>query len=170
MKKLIITILFSSLLFAKGGIDIATLIKPSFISGVKVSKKQFKLNKQEVKEIQKSAKASLTSNVVRFYKVTKASKIEGYAVLLLQTVRTKKTAVLYIIDKKEKIKSIEIVAFNEPKEYKPNKSWLKEFDDKSLGDNLFSGKGISTISGATMSARAVSDLARIALAIVQRYK
>lgn len=170
MKKIIITILLSTLLFSRGGIDIATLIKPSFVSGVKVSKKQFKLNKQEIKKIQKNAKASLTSNVIRFYKVTKESRIEGYAVLLLQTVRTKKTAVLYIIDKKEKIKSIEIVAFNEPKEYKPNPNWLDEFHNKSKDDNLFFGKGISTISGATMSARAVSDLARIALAIVQRYK
>jgi len=167
---LVLTFSLSSCLFAKGGVDIATLIKPSFSKGVSVSKKQFKLSSKEVKTLQNMAKASIKSNTIRLYTVKKGSTVQGYAVLLLQTVRSKKTAVLYVIGKNQKIKNIEIVAFNEPREYKPKENWLSSFDNKGRQDNLFSGKGIPTISGATLSARAVSDLARVALAVVAKYK
>jgi hypothetical protein len=70
----------------------------------------------------------------------------------------------------KQIKSIEIIQFQEPSEYKPNQAWKDVFTGKSKADNLFSGKGIPTISGATMSARAIADASRIALSIVEMYK
>ncbi len=170
MKKITIIMLFTSILFAKGGVDISKLITPSFSNGVKVTKSQFKLNSKDIKIIQKSAKAKVGSNTIRLYRVKNGSKIEGYAVLLLQTIRTKKAAVLFVMDRNQILKSVEIVAFSEPREYKPNQSWLDVFDGKSKSDNLFAGKGIPTITGATMSARAISDVARVAIAIVERYK
>ena len=102
--------------------------------------------------------------------VENASKVVGYGVLVLQRVRTKKAAILYLVSKEQKIKSIEIIYFKEPSEYKPNQAWKDVFIGKSKEDNLFSGKGIPTISGATMSARAIADASRIALTIVAMYK
>jgi len=157
-------------LHAKSGVDIGKLMKPSFSKNAQVKKKQFKLSAKQIKLLQNKAKARLDSNVVRIYTAKNGNSVEGYGVLLLQTIRTKKAAVLYIIDKKEKIKSIEIVAFMEPGEYKPKQSWQNTFKGKTKEDNLFAGKGIPTISGATMSARAISDAARIAIAIVESYK
>lgn len=171
MKKLTIFFLLTlTLLYSKSGVDIGKLIKPSFSKDVMVTKKQFKLTSKEIKLLQKKAKAKLDSNVVRMYTVKKGKKTEGYAVLVLKTIRTKKAAVLYIMDTKKKIKSIEIVAFNEPSEYKPKQNWQNSFKGKSKEDNLYAGKGIPTISGATMSARSISDAARIAIAIVENYK
>jgi hypothetical protein len=171
LKKLTIFLLLTStLIYAKGGIDIAKVIKPSFSQGATVSKKQFKLSAKEMKAVQKSAKARLDFNVIRMYTVSKGKKVEGYGVLLVQTIRTKKAAILYIIDNTQTIKAIEILAFNEPSEYKPNKTWQAVFEGKTKEDNLFSGKGIPTISGATLSARAISDAARLALSIVEMYK
>lgn len=170
MKQLLVSILLSSVLFAKSGVNVGNLIKLSFSKGVSVSKEQFKLCPKEIKSLQSMAKASIKSNVVRFYRVKKGLKLEGYGVILLQTVRSKKTAVLYVIGKNQKIKNIEIIAFHEPREYKPKENWLSSFDNKDRNSNLFSGKGIPNISGATLSARAVSDLARVALAIVEKYK
>lgn len=158
------------MLFAQGGVDIGKLIKPSFSKNVTVTKKQFKLNKKQMKQIQNAAKAKMDSNIVRLYTVKSAKKIEGYAVLLLSTIRTKKAVVLYIMDTKAKIKSMEIVLFKEPLEYKPKESWQNRFKNKTEKDNLFAGKGIPTISGATMSARAITDASRLAIALVKVYK
>ena len=102
--------------------------------------------------------------------VKEGKKVVGYGVLLVQTMRTKKAAILYLIDNTQTIKNIGILAFNEPSEYKPNKTWQGVFEGKTKEDNLFSGKGIPTISGATLSARAISDAARLALSIVEKYK
>lgn len=170
MKQLLILLLSITFAQAKSGIDIAQVIAPSFTKGAVVTKKQFKLSNKEMKKIQKVSKAKLESNIVRMYTITKKSHVEGYAVLIVKTVRTKKAAVLYMIDTKNNIMSIEILAFNEPSEYKPNKAWQSVFKGKKKEDNLFSGKGIPTISGATLSARAIADASRIALSIVERYK
>lgn len=171
LKKLCLIFLLSAVsLHGKSGVDIAKLILPSFSKGAVVSKQQFTLKPKELKKVQQSAKAKIHTNIIRFYTVKKGKHIEGYAVLLLQVVRTKKAAVLYVISPQESIKSIEIVAFMEPQEYKPKQSWKNTFKGKRKSDNLFAGKGVPTISGATMTARAIADASRIALAIVHLYK
>lgn len=170
MKIVILIISLIVTLQAKSGVDIGALIKPSFSEGIEITKRQFKLNKKSMKKIEAKAQAKLDSNVIRFYRIKKEHTIEGYAVLMIQKVRTKKTAVLYIIDKQIKIKDIEIVAFNEPLEYKPQKNWQESFKGKSQESNLFVGKEIPTISGATLSARAITDASRLALAIVELYQ
>jgi hypothetical protein len=168
-KFIVVILVFSTLIWSKGGVNIGALIKPTFSQGVNVYKKQFRLTPNEVEDLQKEAKAKIDSNVVRLYTAKKGKKPEGYAVLILKKIRTKSAAVLYIMDMKKTIKNIEVVAFSEPKEYKPNKTWLESFEGKTKEDNLFSGKGIPTLSGATLSSRSISDGARIAIAIVERY-
>jgi hypothetical protein len=66
-----------------------------------------------------------------------------------------------------KIKSIEIVAFNEPMEYLPTATWLNVFDNKSTANTLKLNQDIPTTTGATLSARAITDGARAALALLE---
>ena len=70
-----------------------------------------------------------------------------------------------MITPKGEISAIEIVAFNEPPEYMPQHSYLDQFQGKNADDTLRVGKDIPTISGATLSARNVTDGARLALAV-----
>lgn len=170
LKKISIFLLFMTIVYAKSGVDIGKIIKPSFSANVTITKKQFKLSPRDMKIVQQKSQARLDSNVVRMYTVKSGKKVEGYAVLVIQTVRTKKAAVLYVMDASQKIKNIEIVLFREPGEYKPNQAWQNIFVGKTKEDNLFAKKGIPTISGSTLSARAISDAARIAMAIVETYK
>lgn len=170
IKRVFMTITFATaLLWPKGGVDIGALIKPFFSQDVRIEKKEFRLSAEEVIALQKEAKARIDSDIVRLYTLHDGKKTEGYAILLVKKIRSKSAAVLYIMDTRQTIKSIEIVAFAEPQEYKPNRTWQKAFEGKTKADNLFAGKGIPTISGATLSARAISDAARIAIAIVERY-
>lgn len=171
IKKLGLSFLLCAItLQAKSGVDIGKLIQPSFSKKSQVTKRQFNLNTKQIKVLQNKAKAKLDSNIVRLYTVKSGNLVEGYGVLVIKIVRSKMAALLYIIDTQEKIKSIEIVAFKEPHEYKPKKSWQSLFKGKSKEDNLFAGKGLPTISGATLSARAIADASRIALAVVEMYK
>ena len=162
-------ILLSLSVWAKEGVDIAAFITPSFSKGVQIEKKQFRLLPKELKEVQNAAHAVLDSDVIRIYSVKNATQIEGYAVLIAKKIRTKNAAILYTIDTNIRIISTEIVFFAEPAEYKPNQQWLQVFEGKTQEDNLFSSKGIPTISGATLSSRALSDAARIALVLAKRY-
>ena len=85
-------------------------------------------------------------------------------------VRTKTAIGLYLIGMDSKIKTIEIVAFNEPMEYLPSATWLNVFDKKSTQDTLKLNQDIPTTTGATLSARAITDGARAALALLEIVK
>lgn len=138
----------------KQTLDAQTVIKKSKI-----------LTKAQHKQVQKLAKTKLKSKLYRIYHAKKDGVIIGHGILLTQTVRSKSTAVLYIMNVKGELQTIEIIAFNEPKEYLPSKRWLKQFD-KSKDENFSSEDGnINNISGATLSASAVINVANLAHAI-----
>lgn len=166
IKKVLLLSLLTNSIFAEK-VVIEDILKANFSEQISVEKKSLILKKEEAQAIQEKAQAKLNSKIVRLYKVKEADKLVGYGVLLKRKVRTKNTAVLYMIDSNKTIKSIEIVSFKEPLEYKPNDSWKEVFTGKTSTDTLISGKDIPTISGATMSARSITDMARIALAIVE---
>lgn len=170
MKLLMIIILSFTMLFSKGAVSLENIFKSTFSNNVTIGQKTINLSKSEMKALQKKAKAEVDSNTIRYYVVKKGKTIVGYGVLVVQRLRTKMAAILYLISKDGKIKNIEIIAFHEPSEYKPNSSWRKTFVGKTKNDALRMNHDIPTISGATFSARAFTNAARIALTIVEQEK
>ncbi|CAA6800479.1 MAG: Unknown protein [uncultured Sulfurovum sp.] len=163
----VIFFIFISTLFAKDTISIEDILKNNYTTEINVQKKSLILTKEESKIIQKQAKAKLSSKIVRYYEVKKENNTIGHAILLKEKIRTKYAAILYMVDNNNTMLGIEIVSFKEPSEYKPNDNWKKIFVGKTAEDTLVAGEDIATISGATMSARAISNAARVALAIVK---
>jgi Na+-translocating ferredoxin:NAD+ oxidoreductase RnfG subunit len=130
-----------------------------------VIKKSMILTKDQHGQVQKLAKTKLKSKLYRIYIAKKASKTVGIGVLLTQTVRSKSTAVLYIMNPQGVLQAIEIISFREPKEYLPSKRWLTQFKDHK-GEHFSSVSGnIDNISGATLSANAIIRAANLAQAI-----
>lgn len=130
-----------------------------------IIKKSKILTKAQHKQVQTLAKTKLRSKLYRVYHAKKDGKIIGHGILLTEVVRSKTTAVLYIVNAKGELQTIEIIAFNEPREYLPSKRWLKQFDN-NLDENFNSqGGNINNVSGATLSASAVINAANLAHAI-----
>jgi len=140
------------------------VMKYSFGPDVEVVKKNIILKKSQALSIQKSAKVKLNSKIFRYFKAVRNSEIIGYGILINRKVRSKNAVVLYMIDTNSTLKGIEIIAFNEPEEYITSKKWNALFEGTSTQSNLYLGKGIPTITGATLSARTVTDGSRIASA------
>lgn len=162
--------IFISVLFAKETISIEQILQTNFqdsnISNITVEKKSLVLTKEDVQNIQTQARSKVDSKIVRYYKVTKDNTIIGNAILLKKKIRTKTAAVLYMVDNNNSMVGIEIINFKEPLEYKPNIGWQETFIGKTHEDTLMAGNDIPTISGATLSARAITNSARLALGIV----
>ena len=140
-------------------------MKYSYGSNTKVVKKNIMLSKKQAKTIQESAKVKLKSKIFRTFKATKNGKILGYGVLISRKVRSKNAVVLYLISKNSLLKGIEIIAFNEPHEYIPSKKWISQFKNISTDKKLRVGREIPTITGATLSARSITDGSRLAFSI-----
>jgi len=168
MKKysiLILLFIFSLDLYAKVFISPEKAIRENFSTATEITKKVLTLSSKKVKQIQKEAKATLKKNHFTIY-IAKdiKEKIVGYGILINKKVRSKNAVILYLI-KNNTLQSIEIIAFNEPQEYLPSKSWQEQFREKRTDKMLHLGKEIPTITGATLSAKSVTDGSRIAFAL-----
>jgi len=171
MKKIFLTLLLGIFLsqssFAKTHASIEKVVKSSFSGVTSVDAKQLILTKEQHAKIQKRAKTAVRTKIYRYYEFKNGSKRVGYGVLISRKIRTKNATILYAFDMTGKLKFSEIMGFGEPPEFIPNKQWMAQFKEQPRSAALTMGKDIPTISGSTLSARCVSDSARIARAIFE---
>ena len=165
IKKTIYTLLFALPLSAKILISPIDAMHHTYGDDTLITKKNILLSKAKVKKIQESAKVKLSSKIFRIFKASKDDDIQGYGILVNRKVRSKNAVVLYFISKESILKSIEIIAFNEPMEYIPSKNWNSQFENLATDKMLKSSRDIPTITGATLSARSITDGSRIAFAL-----
>ncbi len=166
---------FLGLLLAGSLLQAAPLISPFDAiklsyphENVNIVKKNLLLTKREASEVSKRAHVALKTKIYRIFTVSDVNTIRAFGVLISKKVRSKNAAVLYLIDAQSStIKSIEVVAFHEPLEYLPSSTWLQQFYGKKHSDVLRTGQTIPAITGATMSARTLTNGARLALALYE---
>ena len=139
-------------------------MKYAFGQESEISKKNILVSKKRSSIIAKEAKTKLTTKIFRVFKATKDNKILGYGILINQKVRSKNAATLYLISKDSVLKGIEIIAFNEPMEFLPSTTWNSQFENVPTSKMLRVSKNIPTITGATLSARSITDGSRVAFA------
>ncbi len=123
------------------------------------------LTKAQHAQVQKLAKTRLKSKLYRIYIAKEHDKTVGIGILLTHVVRSKTTAVLYIMTPQGALQDIEIIAFREPKEYLPSKRWMQQFKEHKGEHYDYEQGNIDNISGATLSANAVINVANLAQAI-----
>ena len=133
--------------------------------GAVISKENLLLSQQEAQEVEKYAKKRLPSKIVRLFYAKTEDQLVGIGILLSQKVRSQNGVTLYMFDTSHKLQSIEIVAFHEPLEYLPNQAWKEQFKGKSTQDSFMVGEDIAFITGATLSARSITDAARLAFGV-----
>lgn len=130
-----------------------------------ITKKNILLSKSKTKIIEKNAQSKLSSKIFRIFKATKENQTLGYGILVNKKVRSKNAVVLYFISNNGILKGIEVIAFNEPLEYLPSKNWNSQFENIDTTTMLYASKEIPTITGATLSARSITDASRIAFSL-----
>jgi len=166
MKQFILFIFLATLsLNAKMLISPIDVMKQNFGDDVEVTKKNILLNKSQIQKVKKDAKAKIKNKIFRIFKATKDNKTLGYGVLVKRKVRSKSAVILYAISIDSILKSVEIIAFNEPAEYIPLKTWMKQFDEIPTDKMLKVSRDIPTITGATMSASSIVNGSRVAFAV-----
>ncbi|MDD2356613.1 MAG: FMN-binding protein [Thiovulaceae bacterium] len=169
MKTFIYLLILFSSSFAQILGDPVALTQHTF-NAKSIEQKNIILSEKQAQQLSKASQQAIDTKIYRIYIAKNGSSTIGYGVLLNKKVRTKTAIALYLIDMEYKIKSIEIVAFNEPIEYLPTKTWLDGFDNKNSTNALRLNQDIPTVSGATLSARAITDGSRIALSLINIIK
>lgn len=170
---ILIFLFFSFLLFGVGNNawgykkDPSQVLKEIF-PNAQIEVKNIVLTKEQVEMIEKLSNTKLGTRFVSWYIAKKGNNVAGYAYIDSHIVRTHPEVVLYIITPEGKIDLVQVLAFNEPLEYMPDENWLKLFKGKELKEgNLRLRKDIPNMTGATLTARAITDNTRKVLAIWQ---
>ena len=130
--------------------------------------KNYILTDKQQQDIEKLSGVKQDSKLISIYQVVDQGRIKAYGYVDVHVVRTQPEAVMYIINNNAGIDEIKILSFREPADYLAPEKWLRLFKDKSLEKNkIMLRDDISAISGATMTARAITTNCRKALAIWQ---
>ncbi len=165
MKFIFLTLIMAIALHAELLISPVDSMKFTFSGATTIEKRNLLLSNEQVNLIEQEIKQKLKTKIYQIYKASIGDKFLGYGVLVSQNVRSKNCVVMYHISDKAILKSIEIIAFNEPREYLPSKKWTEVFNQTLTSQPLYLTKDIPAITGATLTARAVTDASRVAFAI-----
>lgn len=136
--------------------------------GSQIEVKNLTLSKEQVEEIQRSSGVKLETRLASWYLVRKGGQTVAYGYVDIHRVRTHPEVVLYTITPDGRLDVVEVLAFYEPLEYMPEDQWLKLFAGKQLNkDPIRLRRDIPNITGATLTARAITDNARKVLVMWQ---
>ncbi len=142
-----------------------TILKHHFGSA-QIQTENVILTEVEATELSKKVDLTFGDRIFTFYVARdESSKIVGYAGLLTRKIRTKDQTALYFISPKGEIEAIELVAFYEPREYKPQAEWLKQFNKKNSASQLKLKNDIRVVTGATLTAQSFVSSSRLVLAV-----
>lgn len=142
-------------------------LRKAFPRATAIDRKTLFLTDQQVKKVESAARAKIESKVVTYYVGMNGTSVIGHAFFETHVVRTMPETFFLVITPDGVVQAVEILAFYEPEDYLPPKRWLELFRNKILNDDLWVKRGIQAISGATLSANAITSGIRRMLAIHQ---
>lgn len=142
-----------------GGKEEAAL-RSVFPEAERIEAKDVLLTDDMVKRIEGLARARVKERLVTFYTALRGGTVAGYAVIHSHVVRTKRETLSLAFEPDGRIRSITVLSFLEPEEYRPSERWLAQFRGKGERDRLATGQDIATITGATLTARGIAEESR----------
>jgi hypothetical protein len=138
-----------------------------FPAPVEVSRHTAYLSEEQAARVAELAGRPLEHRVVPYYVGRREGEVVGYAFTDVHLVRTLQESVLFAVDAGGRIRSVEILSFDEPPEYLPGPRWLEQLEGRELDADLSLKRGIRTLSGATLSSRSITAAARRVLALFE---
>ena len=140
-------------------------IKKTF-QEAKIEIRNIILTPEQVAAIERFSGIKQKERLVSFYETKRGNEVVGYGFIDVHILRTKPTTVLYVINPDGEIDRLEILSFHEPLEYLPHENWLNLFKGKSIDKDLIRHRrDIDSITGATITAKTITDNTRKVLAI-----
>ena len=137
----------------------------AFGAGARIETRTVYLIPEQVARVEQAAGAKLASPRVVAYRATVGDSLAGTAYLDTHPVRSQMETIMIVVSPLGRAKAVEVLAFNEPLDYLPPARWLERFDGKALSKDLKPGLAVPSLSGATLTARAVSAAVRRTLAL-----
>jgi FMN-binding protein len=155
----------SSLCMGKVYMTQEAALKSAFPPPTQVERRTLFLSEVQASAVEREAGAKITGRVFSYYVGRNQHGIQGYAYFDTHLVRTLPETVMVLLAGDGTIRRVEILSFSEPEDYFPRKAWLGQFAGKELDEDLAIRRGIRNLSGASLTAEAVTAACRRVLAL-----
>jgi len=132
--------------------------------GAKLERKEHFLTEEQRQKIQDLAKVEMKSRYVVSYEARQGTELLGVAFFDTHLVRTQQETAMIAISPKGTILRVEVIRFQEPEEYAAPQRWKDQLKGQSLSPKLSLKADIRPLSGASLTAQALVDASRRALA------
>jgi hypothetical protein len=140
-------------------------LEEAFPAPARFARRTLYLDADQARRASETAGAPVEARVVPYYVGDRDGKVTGYAYFDTHLVRTLAETVLVLLSSEGRIVRIDILSFEEPEDYLPPGRWLAQFPGRHDPDDLAAKGGVRSLTGATLSARAVTQAARRVLAL-----
>lgn len=139
----------------------------AFPAAEKIERRTTYLDEEQLARIAEATgpAAEEPRGIVTHYVVSGEGGPLGVAYFDAHRVRTLDEVLMIVIGPTDRVIRVETVRFREPPEYRAPEGWLDLFRERSLSPELSLKGEIPNITGATLTARAVTSAARRVLAI-----
>lgn len=135
--------------------------------GAQITRKEHFLTESQARHAKELAGTELTGLWTVAYEARREGRLVGVGFFDTHRVRTLNETVLVAVSAEGKILRVEVVAFKEPLDYLAKEAWVKQFEGRKLDAELSQKKAIRPLSGATLTAQAMTDASRRGLALHQ---
>ncbi len=135
--------------------------------GASILRKEHFLTEAQAQRTRALAGVDLPGLWIVAYEARREGRLEGVAFFDTHRVRTLNETAMVAVGADGKVRRVEVVAFREPMEYMAKEAWKKQLEGRGLDGELRLGRGIRPLSGATLTANALTDASRRGLALWQ---
>ena len=142
-------------------------IEVAFPGADRVEEKTTILSAGQKKAIEKLSRSRLEGELLTVFTGWKGEELLGYAQIDVHQVRTLPEGFMTVLSPTGEVTTAQVLAFYEPLEYLPSDRWFRQFLGVSKENELRLGYDIHGVSGATISARVMTECVRRFLAIYQ---
>lgn len=108
---------------------------------------------------------AIEQGVVSYYAARRDGRPAGVAYFDAHRVRTHAEVVMVVVTPEGRVARVDVLKFTEPPEYRAPAGWIAQFEGRPLDDDLSLRGGILNITGATLTARAMTRAVRRVLAL-----
>ncbi len=158
-------VMMSSVVGAKVLLAKDEALAKAFPDADRIEERAVFLTAAQKASVERQAGTALESQLWTIFVGWRGTEILGYAIIDHPVVRTLPAAFMVRLAPDGTVRRVEILAFYEPAEYMPTEQWVGQFDNRKLDDDLALRHGIQGLTGATLSAVALTAGVRRVLAI-----
>lgn len=133
--------------------------------GAAFTRREHFLTEPQGRQVRNLSGVELSGLWIVAYEARKDGKLLGVAFFDTHRVRTLNETAMVAIGAEGRILRVEVVAFREPQEYMAKEAWKKQLEGHGLDPDFKLNRGIRPLSGATLTANALTDASRRCLAI-----